>query len=276
MAVRTILVHLERDQRNDARTRIAIDLAVRHQAHLVGLFAHSEPSYYGLGGADASLMQEIIDRAAKEALEAGKTLRAEFERAVAADDLSFEWRSEAGNIPGKLVRHAYHADLLILGQFDPKEMNQFVDPTLAGDVVTAASCPVLMVPFAGIFEGVGRNVIVAWNGSRESSRAVRDAMPILRAADRVIVYCVGPPDDDDPAGADIAAHLVRHGVNVEAKRAAGDGGDVGAALLAAAAEGAADLIVMGAYGHARIREYLLGGVTRAMLRDMTLPTLLSH
>ena len=276
MAMKSILLHLERDQRNDERTRIAIDLAVRHQAHLVGLFAHSEPRYYGFGAADASLMQEIIDRAANEALEAGRVLRAAFEGAAAAARVSFEWRSEAGSTPGKLVRHAYCSDLLVLGQFDPTETNQFVDPTLASDVVLAASCPVLIVPNSGAFENVGRNVIVAWNGSREGSRSVRDALPILRTADRVIVCSVGPPAADHIAGADAATHLARHGVSAEAVSAGDDSADVGAALLAAAADDGMDLLVMGAYGHARIREYLLGGVTRTMLRDMTLPISLSH
>ena len=276
MALKSILLHLERDQRNGARTRVAIDLAARHQAHVVGLFAHSEPQHYGLGAVDASLMQEIIDRAEKEALDAGVGLRAEFENAAAAAGLSFEWRVEAGTTHGTLVRHATYADLVVLGQFDPKEPNEFVDPRLADDVVMASSCPVMVVPHGGAFEGVGRNVMVAWNGSRESSRAVRDAMPILMAADRVVVLCADPPDADPRPGVDVLTHLSRHGVNAEAAPTLGDGIDVGPALLAAAADRAIDLLVMGAYGHTRIREYLLGGVTRAILRDMTLPTLLSH
>ena len=165
---------------------------------------------------------------------------------------------------------------LVLGQFDPTETNQFVDPTLASDVVLAASCPVLIVPNSGAFENVGRNVIVAWNGSREGSRSVRDALPILRTADRVIVCSVGPPAADHIASADAATHLARHGVSAEAVSAGDDSADVGAALLAAAADHGMDLLVMGAYGHARIREYLLGGVTRTMLRNMTLPISLSH
>ncbi len=276
MTLKSILVHLERDQRNEARTHIAIDLAVRHQAHLIGLFAHSEPQYYGFGPADARLMQEIIDRTAAEALDAAKASRAQFEGAATAAAVSFEWRSEAGNTPGKLVRYAYCTDLLVLGQFDPKEVNPYVDPMLAGDVVMAASCPVLVVPHSGAFEGVGRNVIVAWNGSRESSRAVRDAMPFLSTAERVIVYCVGPADADQSAGAAIATHLARHGISAQTERTAAEGVDVGTALLAAATDRAMDLLVMGAYGHTRIREYLLGGVTRSVLRDMTLPALLSH
>ena len=276
MALKSILLHLERDQRNDARTRIAIDFAARHQAHLVGLFTHSEQRYYGLGAADGSLMQEIIDRAAKEALEAAKTLRAEFERAASAAGLSFGWRFEAGDPRDQLLRHGCYANLLVLGQFDPKETHQFVDPTLADDVVMAASCPVLVVPRGGVFEGVGRNVMVAWKRSRESSRAARDAMPVLDAADRVVVCCVDPADADHPPGADIVTHLARHGVSAEAATAASEGVDVGRALLAAAAARGIDLLVMGAYGHARIREYLMGGVTRTILRDMALPTLLSH
>jgi nucleotide-binding universal stress UspA family protein len=276
MALKSILLHLDRDRRNDARARMAIDLAARHQAHLIGLFAYSEPLHYGLAPAEASLMQEIIDRAEKEALEAGKVLRAEFEIAAAAAGLSFEWHYEAGDTYAELVRHAYHSDLVVLGQFDPKEANPFVSPTLADDVVMAASCPVLVVPSSGASEGVGRKVMVAWNGSRESSRSVRDAMPILESADRVVVYCVDPPGAGQRSGSEIATHLARHGVSVEGARTVDDGTEVGQALLAAAADRAIDLLVMGAYGHTRIREYLLGGVTRAILRHMTVPILLSH
>jgi nucleotide-binding universal stress UspA family protein len=118
---------------------------------------------------------------------------------------------------------------------------------------------------------------VAWNGSREAARAVADALPLLAAAERVSILMVRPEPDGmgAPPGADVTHHLGRHGVKVEPVRI-DDAGDVGALLLARCAAAGADVLVMGAYGHSRLRELVLGGATRTVLHETTLPVLLSH
>ena len=140
--------------------------------------------------------------------------------------------------------------------------------------------PVLAVPYAGDFPVVGERVLVAWNASREAARAVNDALPLLAQAKMVTVLAVNPRfgirGHGDVPAADIALHLARHGVKAEAAHtASGDIAD-SQALLSYAADISADLIVAGAYGHSRAREVIFGGMTRTLLREMTVPVLFSH
>jgi len=121
-------------------------------------------------------------------------------------------------------------------------------------------------------------VLVAWNGSREATRAVHDALPLLRRAEKVTVLSIDPDEDAEPRlpGADVSLHLARHGVTAQAATIAGTDVAVGDLLLSYAADHDIDLIVMGAYGHTRLREVVLGGATRTLLRHMTVPVLMSH
>ncbi len=123
---------------------------------------------------------------------------------------------------------------------------------------------------------VGRRVLVAWNGSREATRALHDALPVLDRAERVIVLSVDPGDHRHLPGADIATLLARHGVRAEANETSSDDIEVGDAVLPRAADLGADLLVMGAYGRSHVREWAMGGVTRNLLKHMTLPVLMSH
>jgi nucleotide-binding universal stress UspA family protein len=125
---------------------------------------------------------------------------------------------------------------------------------------------------------VGERVLVAWNGTRESTRAVHDALPMLVRAHSVAVMEVNPKPDETPriAGADMATHLARHGVRAEVSSIVADEIDVGDAILSRGADLGADLVVMGAYGHSRLREFAFGGVTRHVFKHMTVPVLMSH
>ena len=138
----------------------------------------------------------------------------------------------------------------------------------------------LVIPYAGRFEACGRRVLVAWNASRAATRAVNDAMPLLAGAETVTVLCVDPDEDrrahGEVPGMDIAVHLARHGVKARVETTMSGGIGVGNTLLSRASDIGADLLVMGAYGHARVRELLLGGATRTILESMTLPVLMAH
>ncbi len=139
------------------------------------------------------------------------------------------------------------------------------------------SCrPVIALPFAGEFKTLGRRVLVAWNGSREAARATHDALPFLTQADKVMVLSVNATGEEHIPGADISTHLARHGVGVEIHNRVQGNIGVGDAILNAASDYGADLLVIGAYGHSRLRELVLGGVTRHLLRHMTVPVLMSH
>ena len=148
------------------------------------------------------------------------------------------------------------------------------------DIVIACARPVLVVPYIGAAADFGKNVLVAWNGSREACRAVSDALPLLKKANRVTVMAVDPEIGEFGhgalPGADLARFLAHHDVNVEARNDPGAVADVGEELLSRIADCAADLLVMGAYGHARAREWVFGGATRTILRSMTVPVLMSH
>ncbi len=136
------------------------------------------------------------------------------------------------------------------------------------------------MPFIGTHTGFGRRVLIAWNGSREACRAVTDAMPFLTAAEHVTVMAVNPMVDErghgEAPGADLAAFLAHHGVNVEAQADRTPVRDIGEELLSRVADDEADLLVMGAWGHSRAREWVMGGVTRTMLSAMTVPVLMTH
>jgi nucleotide-binding universal stress UspA family protein len=150
----------------------------------------------------------------------------------------------------------------------------------AEELVLSAGRPVLLIPYAGHFPEVGRRVLVAWNAGREAARAVTDALPLLARASIVQVVAFDPrkggADHGDIPGADIALLLARHGVKVSIAQQQSKEVDVGNQILSRAADMQSDLIVMGAYGHSRLRELVLGGVTRTLLDTMTVPVLMSH
>jgi nucleotide-binding universal stress UspA family protein len=149
-----------------------------------------------------------------------------------------------------------------------------------GEVALAAGRPVLLVPYAGDFAALGRQVLVAWNGTREAARALYDAMFLLAGAEAVTVLEIDPPGDAavDPElrAASVAAALRRRGIAARARSTVSDGMPIADLILSTAADLGADLIVMGAWGHSRLREFVLGGASRGILEAMTVPVLMSH
>ena len=274
MTIRNILVQVDRDVRNSVRITLAVNLAERHGAHLIGLF-----TYAGLPVnfpyAEGLVTREVLQRYEDMTHETAGTLRAEFERRAGGAGLSHEWRMEEEDGPPILATQARYADFVVVSQALHGSSAGGRSYDLAEEVVVTSGSPTIVVPYAGTFDNAIERVVIAWNGSRESSRAVRDAMPILKAADEVTVFSVNSDHDHRP-GAEISDHLARHGVKTEVRHTIASNIDVGDAILNAVSDHAADLLVMGAYGHTRLREFVLGGATRYMLRHMTAPTLLSH
>ena len=278
MTYRTIVVHLGADARRRERLDIACSLASAFDSHLVGLFALGELLVpFALGGNAGAVIEaegQWRDQVAGEA-------RRDFDAAVRrAGAEKTEWRrSERGALAATRLSARY-ADLVVVGQPDPDRAGEERLPGyFAEDLVLGAGRPVLVVPYAGRFARVGTRVLIAWNASREAARAVTDALPLLERASSVEVVAFEPqrPDADHGAepGADIALYLARHGVKVSAARQRA-GIDVGSQILSRAADSDADLIVMGAYGHSRAREIVLGGATRSLLAAMTVPVLMAH
>jgi nucleotide-binding universal stress UspA family protein len=277
MTYKNILIHIDRGTRSGERLDIGFGLAQALNAHCVGLFAlsaHRIPSYAKVEA--GSILAEAEARFRAEAVVAAEAV---FHGAVKRSGLATaEWRESKRDALGAMLLSARYSDLVIVGQRDADE-DSGVTPEFVDELVLAAGRPVLAIPYAGRFANVGNNVLVAWNASREAARAVSDAIPLLQRAASVQVVAFDPgkgADHGDVPGADIGLFLARHGVKVQVAQQNGAGLDIGSQILSRAADIGADLIVMGGYGHSRMRELVLGGATRTLLESMTVPVLLSH
>ncbi|EME69348.1 universal stress protein UspA-like nucleotide-binding protein [Paramagnetospirillum caucaseum] len=274
MTYKDILVHVDDDPRARVRLDLAAGLAARFQAHLIALNVRDQvplPSHLTAQfGGDLDQIRAAGDA---EAARRVKTLADGFD---AGPGVTREWRDVSGPIAEVVALHARYADLAVIGQAEPDSDSR----RLADELILAVGRPVLVVPFAGRFPTPGRRVMVAWNGGREATRAVHDAMPLLVGAQTVHVIAINPghgmAGHGDIPGADICLHLSRHGVNAVCEHVASDDLNVGEMLLSRAADEDVDLMVMGGYGRSRLREMVLGGATRHMLESMTVPVLFSH
>jgi nucleotide-binding universal stress UspA family protein len=222
---------------------------------------------------------DIIDMMRRENERAAKAAASKFDDAVRGTALSADMRvldaTEAG-APHIFAEVARRFDLSIVAQPDPDTPGPG-DP-MAEAVLFQSGRPVLIVPYIQRGGLTLDRVLVCWDGSRNAARAVGDAMPfIIRAkATEIVIVTNEDAKSDEMPGADIAHHLARHGADVEVKRIVSTETDVAGTILSHAADVSADFLVMGGYGHSRLREFVLGGATRGILASMTLPTLMSH
>jgi nucleotide-binding universal stress UspA family protein len=280
MPYKTILVHLNNDERVARLIGAAMQLALPAEAHLTGLFV------VPAAPAKSPLLPMISGGAIQSALDAyrkaGADIRKAFETATAGQPLVADWRLYEAKRPGYIeavLSQARTADLVVTAQkesdWDYADMFDIPD-WLAMD----SGRPVLVVPKVGDITPIGERVLVAWNNSRESTRAVFDALPILIGAKSVTVLVVEEADKPETkgsrAGAEICAALARHGVNATVQQVKPGRGDAGAELLAQVAANKCDLLVMGCYGRSRLREFVLGGASRHVLQHATVPVLMSH
>ena len=278
MAFKDLLVHIDDTKACDRRVAAAIMLARTHDAHLTGLYiggAMRLPTYV-----DAELPRQVIEDQQKRLEALAWRRRSRFTEAAEKNGLVADCRIETDSFeaaPSILARHARYADLTIVGQSNPDEAGM-PGPDVVESAFLSSGRPALVVPYIGAQDSIGKRVLIAWDGSREATRAVNDALPILVQAKPVIVLAVNPNDGGHrrQPGADIAHHLARHGVSVDCKATYANDIGIGDTILSRAADESVDLIVMGAYGHSRLREMVLGGVTRHMLRHMTVPVFMSH
>ena len=277
---KTILLHADASRSAPERLKLAAMLAAQQQAHLI-CAAMTGISRY-VYRQHEQLPHDVIRPDLAQALTARtQQMLEEFgHKAASLGVQSCEQRLVQDDAYGGLVLQSRYADLLILGQADRDDPATGALLQDLPEYVVLNTCrPVLLVPSIGNSSTIGNRVLVGWNGSTQAARAITQALPLLRNASRVVVGVVDPVIGQDQhgeePGADIALYLARHGVNVEVKCQASEG-DAGEALLDMTDRIQADLLVMGAYGHARFREILLGGATRTVLNTMTVPVLLSH
>ena len=280
MTYRSLLVFLDRDPLCAARTQVAMRLAKDLDCHLVGL----APT--GLVDLPSSL--EAATALAEFSALAWTSLRDQARQATqrcrdacrAGGVKSFEAVIDESDKALSLVRHAHCSDLTVLTQADPTAPGHRYTQAFVEQVVLYSARPTLILPYAGRFDTVGSNVMVAWDDSREAARALSDALPLLRLAQRVQVVSWSEAGADCDKmlrpHLDALSHwLRRQGVSADL-RVEMTNIDIANAMLSQAADLNTDLIVMGAYGHARWAERVLGGATRGMLATMTVPVLMSH
>lgn len=279
MAYKNILVHLNEKRASENAVEAALSIAQAHGSRVIGLFAglpYDMPQYVS-----AQLPVEIVTAYRNNTKAEADKLIAAFEKRCADVDVSCESRTGDWNdlIERVICAHARYADLVVIGQPDPENDGGYTRDA-ADYIVLNAGAPVLLVPTRTATHGFGGRVLVGWDGSANAARAIRDAMPMLVKATAVKVLAVDPKPGKhglgDLPGADIAHHLATHGVIAEADHVTSDKIKVGDILLNVAADMGADLIVSGGYGHSRLGELILGGVTDTLMKEMTVPVLMSH
>ncbi|MET3494435.1 universal stress protein [Variovorax boronicumulans] len=280
MNFKTILVHLDHSARNPVRAAMAARWSRAHESHLVGLVPTG--LYDGVIPADAIAtgMTDYIAESADYLRRRAEAIAHEFREDIAASGLtSYEMRLVDGVTVDAVVRYGRASDLLVLGQSDGSTKLDTTVHALAEQVLTEVGRPVLVVPSAGVFEGIPKNIVVAWDGSRESAVALQAALPALQRATHVTLLSLRHPRDEEDAQLlmvpDMLQFLLRHGVRARASSEVTEIG-IADALLSRISDLGAELLVMGGYSHSRLRERILGGVTRQILEQMTVPVLLAH
>ncbi len=272
--LRELVVHVDSTANCAARVDLAAHAAEYLKAAVMGVYAQG-PALMPLAGESLSGLQsgtvttpESMQYNMHIARADAQSAEDLFRSRVALCGSATQWHVMAGRAADVLVAYARYADLVVVGQTIPG------GDDVVGEVVLRSGRPVLIAPHVERFPVTMERVLLAWDASREAARALRDALPLLRRAKSITILSIGPTEKSPP-GADITTYLSRH--KAEAALLQEDAvGDAGAALLARARTLACDLIVMGAYGHSRLRERVLGGTTQYMMKHMSIPVLVSH
>jgi nucleotide-binding universal stress UspA family protein len=276
MTIKDILLNLTTAIDDDATIDYAISLARTFEAHLAGVaFGYDEVPTAMLAGEVPPTWIEEFRREAQEAAEAAV---GRFEAAAKRAGIS----SQAGWLPASLAgpaeqfgRMARRFDLSVVRQAEADKVTPA--PLMIESALFETGRPVLVVPYIQKTGMKLDRVMVCWDGSRSAARAIADAMPLLQRAKTVeVVTATEHGKTDEMPGADIAQHLARHGLAIEVKPIVAPHVKTADVLLSHAADTSADLLVLGGYGHSRLREFVLGGVTRSILQTMTVPAVMSH
>jgi nucleotide-binding universal stress UspA family protein len=271
VSIKDILVHIDPSDACAERVRLTIRIANRFGAFVTGVFVLPSPAM--LIAPDSGAAAVTIASYLADLEDAAATTGREFLERLHAEGLNGAWHLEHGAAAFNIARRARPTDLVVIGQNDPDFPTVLSAPE---DVILSCGLPVLVVPYAGRFDSVGANAAIAWNNGRESARAAHDALPLLLPQKKVTVVSVNPEPDDGEIRDDLVFHLVRHGLDTQVETHVTKRFSPAELMLSRVADNSFDLVVMGAYGHSRLRETILGGMTRDMLRSMTVPVLMAH
>jgi len=277
MAFKDILVHLAEPGAGNPALTAAASLAQRHDAHLTALHVYSLdwPLLMASNAyMDPATVQRIMDEGERAALEKAGSIQKDFEQVLRSENIRGEWRQVQGPVHESVTRHACYADIVVFG----RPADGSMETRVAEAVLFASGRPILLMSPEPRSAFTAERILVGWNGSREAARAIGDAMPLLRMARSVQVLTAQSEDGAEAivSAEDMSRHLARHGVPVSASTTTLSGVAAQDVLLDTASDFGADLLVIGGYGHGRLLEMVLGGVTRSMFRHATLPVLFSH
>lgn len=269
MNLKDILIHIDNRQTCVSRLKTAILLAKRQEARVTGLYVIPNPYY-------ASHHRNPLDKA--------EEARQLFVEAVTEAGLEYEWIcvdsvNSGLDLANALNLYAHYRDLVIVSQTDYDNPDRTIPPNLPEKAVLGSGRPVLVVPYAGEFNRIGEQVMLAWRGGPESSRALHDAMPLLRKAEHVQVMTIqgqGGDEAYDAHDADICEHMSRYGLPLSGEKHVTGDLKVGDLLLNRCADEGIDLLVIGAFSQFRRGHQILGETGRYLLECMTVPVLLSH
>jgi nucleotide-binding universal stress UspA family protein len=275
--IKDLIVNLTTGPTADVAGPFAVSIAEMFEAHVGAVAFSLEPVVPAtlMGSFPAALIEEQraeLEKAAADAL-------ARFNSAAKRAGVSFESRTVGASLAGaadSFGAMARRFDLSVIAQAEPDKAA--AEELIIEGALFGSGRPVVVVPYTQKAGMKLDRVMLCWDASRSAARAVGDALPFLKKAKAIEVVIVASerPKSDEVPGADIGHHLARYGLNVEVKRIVATDTDVGNTLLSHAADTSADFIVMGGYGHSRLREFVLGGVTRGIIGSMTVPVLMSH
>jgi nucleotide-binding universal stress UspA family protein len=285
MALKDLLVYVDDTEAALVRLKLAVDLASRHGSHLTVLYVRElsqhqlhELSAAELGLASPEQLDQLHRRLEASIDRAAAPLKSTLQALEKTHHLKTEWCFVEGLASVAAPQHARYVDLSILGHGVDRNS---VGYSFSEQLLFVAGRPVLFIPTVGSFSTLGRHIVVAWNSSRPAARAVNDALPLIERADRTTVLAVNPAEfigrHNAPPIEWLVKHLRRHGAHADVVQLENiPAGSIGDALQVEARALGADLVVAGAFGHPKVWEKLLGGVTHDLLSRMTLPILMSH
>ena len=279
MQYKNILVYLDQGASNKERVNTAIAIAIAHNAQLTGVIVNALPASsilrrLGIGKGEALMEQARVD--AQVAIE---RFEQQTDKAgIEADTRIIE--DTEGRAPEKLARMARIFDLSIMRQANPDKPNAAFIKELSEEVMFSSGRPVFFMPYIGAHNIPCRKGLVAWDGSKAATRAIHDALPILEMMEDVIILVVDPDKiehyADTRPGEALSDHLSAHGVNNKVSRVPKGEASTSTAILNELSDTGADILVMGGYGTPKLREVMLGGVTRTLFECMTVPVFMSH
>jgi nucleotide-binding universal stress UspA family protein len=280
MAYKDLIVSIDPSATGNQRLTLALRLAQRFKASLIGYYVGPTVGEYA--AASVSEQKRAPESGPAERLRTipaermANAMEKQFEEELKLHGLDGTWLLSGDRVVEDIVDQITTADLAILGLGDPDSSNPGAQGFRVEEVVVACGRPVLGVPIGHVPDEIGKEILVTWDGSRGASRAMNDALPFLVEAKSVNVLSVDPGEQMWKSAQSAAAHLGRHGVHATASQIPSAAMGIGEVILAHCEHLDIDLVVAGAYGHSRLRESVLGGVSRTLLRQMMIPVLMSH